>query len=203
MSWYWIAGLRNFDSARSSNLCTTGGRRFETYLQCPLRQPQQLEHLQQQGSPQCSNILNSNSSTHTNTEKRNEKIRSWKRRVAKTTCSKTWGELSSSVLFIGIERRRKRGDAQDVPSTNPETLILSTQIHAHAVNTHVKHSPIIKQTKSALLKGVDSAQTVTRKSKCTQPQSPTDLFPDSYLELYSSPIWSPMCCIISYLVGIQ
>ncbi len=62
-----------------------------------------------------------------------------------------------------------------------------------------------KQNKStsALLKGVDSAQTVTRKSKCTQPQCPADLFPDSYLELYRSRISSPMCSIISYLVGIQ
>jgi hypothetical protein len=41
-----------------------------------------------------------------------------------------------------------------------------------------------KKSTSALLKGVDCAQTVTRKSKCTRPQSPTDLFPDSYLELY-------------------
>jgi hypothetical protein len=60
-----------------------------------------------------------------------------------------------------------------------------------------------KKSTRALLKGVDSAQPVTRKSKCTQPQSPTDLFPDSYLELYSSPISSPLCSIISYLVGIQ
>jgi hypothetical protein len=56
---------------------------------------------------------------------------------------------------------------------------------------------------SALLKGVHSAQTVSRKSKGTQPQSPTDLFPDSYLEVYRSPICPPMCSIISYLVGIQ
>jgi len=56
---------------------------------------------------------------------------------------------------------------------------------------------------SALLKGVDSAQTLTRKSKGTQLQSPTDLFPDSYLELYRSPMSSPMCSIISCLVGIQ
>jgi hypothetical protein len=50
-----------------------------------------------------------------NETKRNETNRSWKRRVAKTTRSKTRGELSSSVLFIEIERRRKRGDAHDLP----------------------------------------------------------------------------------------
>ncbi len=60
-----------------------------------------------------------------------------------------------------------------------------------------------KKSTRALLKRVDSAQTVTRKSKCTQPQSPTDLFPDSYLEVYRSHICSPMCSIISYLVGIE
>ncbi len=60
-----------------------------------------------------------------------------------------------------------------------------------------------KKSTRALLKGLDSAQTVTRKSKCTQPQSPTDLFPDSYLELYRSLMCSSMCSIISYLVGIQ
>ncbi len=45
-----------------------------------------------------------------------------------------------------------------------------------------------KNSSSDLLKGADSAQTVTRKSKGTQPQSPTDLFPDSYLEVYCSPM---------------
>ncbi len=70
---------------RSSNLCTTGGHTFETYLQSPGVQPQLLPHLQS-GFPQCSNILNSTSSTHTNTEKRKQK-------KTTQTNQRQWGTL--------------------------------------------------------------------------------------------------------------